>query len=188
MLALNLRRTLVFTLLTALLVIAAQAVEAQDAAPTEEGSVSQLNIGFEPTLGIQLMTSGNAPVYFSKSAFGGGSIFVDAGGNCVTGYTTTVPVLGMVWVADSGPVDIRFAAAEDDAKVAGYFYELSSSQWYCNSVYAPNNAVQMNNLAKGVYFVWFLTEEPGAVSGELSVEAQQAETPSEPTAMPTRGR
>lgn len=188
------RLIMVFLLILFLLSLLVEAADAQDATATPAGSVSQLSLAYEPTFGVKLMIADSEAKFFSASGYGGGSIFVNAGGQCISGYTSVVSSLGMVWVADSGPVDISFESTQPDTTAGIYVYDLMNNQFYCSDQFASTGKVHFTNIAKGPYFIWFLSEQPNAITGNILVatSAQTVEPTLEPTiepvVQPTRGR
>ncbi len=184
----RLRRWIMFALLLLMLLsLVVEAVQAQDATATPEGSVAQLSLGYEPTLGLKLMIPDLQLKFFSASGYGGGQVYVSVGNPCVSGYTNMVSSLGTVWVdANSVPVDIRFESTQPGANAGIYMYDMMNNQWYCTDQFASTATLHWESVPKGVYFLWILTEQPGAISGNLTINGSQ--TTVQPTAQPTRGR
>src|SRR4051794_2513906 len=73
---------------------------------TPEGSPMQLRADLRPQLGMELLTAVDAPDFFDGQTVAGGDKYLAVGGGCIDGYTATTASLGMVWVANSGPVTI----------------------------------------------------------------------------------
>jgi hypothetical protein len=189
------RRFIAFALLTLLLALAVEAVQAQDPTATPEGSASQLSLGFEPTLGLKMMLPDSQFRYFSSVAYGGGQTYLSVGDPCPSGYTSVVSTLGTIWVDPaSAPADIVFESTQPGANVSIFLYDLMTTQWHCNLTFAPTAVFHWDSFPRGVYFVWIVSDQPGAVSGNLTISGTPATTEPtveptlEPTIQPTRGR
>jgi hypothetical protein len=191
------RAAFVILLIIFLLTIIAESVDAQDATP--DGSASQLSLGYEPTLGLKLMVPDAQLHYFSGMAYGGGQTYLSVGDPCPSGYTNVVSALGTVWVdANSIPVDIVFESTQPGANVGIFLYDLMNSQWNCNLSFAPSATFHWDTVPRGVYFVWIVSDQPGAVSGNLTINGSTATTsepafpttepPVAPTSAPKLGR
>ncbi len=181
------RLATVFLLLLFLLGLLAESVDAQDATATPEGSASQLSLGYEPTLGLKMMLPDAQLHYFSASAYGGGQVYLAVGSPCPSGYTSVVSSLGTVWVdPGSAPVDVVFESTQPGANAGVLMYDLMNSQWYCTLQLAPTATVHWDSVPKGVYFIWILSDQPGAISGNLTINGGAASV--QPTVEPTRGR
>lgn len=137
---------------------------------TEEVSgASQLRVDVDPQLGLELFAVSRGPDYFAANVVGGGDIAASIGGDCLDGYTSVDAALAMVWVGDSGPVDIEFLTNTPDQTAAIWLWELSNGQWWCTTTYSNRSTLGFTNLAQGVHFIWIVTETLGQVNGKLKV-------------------
>lgn len=153
-------------------------VATQEVAPPaqNQGQVldgGQLWIDTTPMTGMQLFYAGRArPDYFHAPTAAGGDLLVNVFEQCVTGYVTRVSNLGMAWVNDSGPVDIRFEPSDGVTPTGIFLWDVMAGQWWCTSSFSVNGSLSFNNLARGIYFVWAVSAQPGQIGGEIRVLPQ----------------
>jgi hypothetical protein len=145
-------------------------------APTEAsidpywGSYLLLRPDVDPMLGVELFTSDQGPKYFSGATQAGGSTFIQLGNGCAEGYTTATSALGMVWVSESGPINIGFVPDDPNVEVALVLWEVGPSRWWCNFEYSLDNELAFDNVGQGAYFVWVLTHDTTTIPGTIYVE------------------
>lgn len=145
--------------------------------PTEsvEGSAQQLYADVEPQLGMQVLSTVDAPYFFDGYPLAGGDKYVDVGGDCVPGYAAPIAALGIVWPSDSGPVTLTFYPDEETKATAFLIWEMMENQWWCNTEFLETPSYDFDNMGMGVYYVWLMTPREQVVSGWLDVLETGAE-------------
>jgi hypothetical protein len=133
----------------------------------------QLRADVRPMLGMELFSGETAPDHFDAHTIAGGDKLVDVGGDCVAGYTSTASALGLVWVADSGPVEFAFTPEDASDTGAILIWDMLSEQWWCNVDFFNDPTFTFDNMGAGIFFVWLLTPNPELVAGELQVNAAE---------------
>lgn len=139
--------------------------------PTEslEGSAQQLYADVAPQLGMQVLSSLDAPYFFDGYPLAGGDKYVDVGGDCVGGYAAPVAALGIVWPTDSGAVTLTFYPDDSGKSTAFLVWEMMENQWWCNTDFFETPVYDFDNMGMGVYYVWLLAPQPQVVAGWLDV-------------------
>ena len=149
-------------------VVPIQTEEAELAA-TLESSPAQLRADLRPQLGMELFSAAFAPDFFDGQTVAGGDKYIDVGGDCIPGYTAVPASLGMVWVADSGPVTFTFTPEDATEATAFLIWEMQAEQWWCNVDFFDTPTYNFNNMGVGIYFIWLLTPQPTLTSGALDI-------------------
>lgn len=140
-------------------------------ANTVDTSPMQLRADVRPLLGMELLSGVTAPDHFDELTIAGGDKLVDVGGECVMGYTGISSALGVVWVADSGPVEFAFTPEDAGDSAAILIWDMLSEQWWCNVDFFSDPTFTFDNMGAGIFFVWLLTPDAELVAGELAVNA-----------------
>ncbi|HVU12462.1 MAG TPA: hypothetical protein VHD90_14360 [Phototrophicaceae bacterium] len=144
--------------------------ESPAATPEAAGSGTQLVLR-RPLLGLQLMQPGDAPNYFQGSTLGGGDLLINLGGDCAVGYSNALANVGVVWLGDSGAVEIGFNATKPAIPTAIIMWDVMQKQWWCDHTFKQGNYLQFDNMPQGIYYIWTLTQISQAVEGDVFVRA-----------------
>ncbi len=137
------------------------------------GSSSQLTLK-RPLLGLQLMEPSDAPNFYQGLTLGGGDLLISLGGNCAAGYSNALANVGIVWLGDSGPLEIGFTATDPAIPTATILWDVTQKQWWCNNDFKQGNYLQFQNVPQGIYYIWTLTQISQAVQGDVFVRAESA--------------
>jgi hypothetical protein len=165
------RAFVVLVTIIAALAFVLPVVMAQEATDdSAAGSPSQLILR-RPFLGFELIELADSPDFYEEYTLGGGDVFIDVGGDCVTGYTGSLALLGVLATEETGPLEIGFAAQIPGNPVALILWNVMAESWTCSLGFADTNFLEIPNLSPGIYYVWVLTETDFAISGDIFVRA-----------------
>ena len=136
--------------------------------PEESGT--QLRIDVNPLLGLNVLAPSHAASYYDNLVRVKGDIAVNVGSPCPKGYTAEIATVGLVWMGDSGPVDIQFVpTAERGHSIGLLMWDLGAQRWRCTDSLSEMNMLHFANMSQGLYFMWVVTQDQEQVEGDMSI-------------------